>query len=452
MITAQRVGFKSRVGNSTAATYKIIPSKMGKIFVWILLIAVFEGALRKWVSTGFTIPLLLLRDGLAIYGTYWAFKTAKLKLTQQGTLTLLFWSILVLLWGLFQVVVTQNSPLVLIIGLRFWLLYLWFAYAAAMSITQNDFRYIISMIFKLLLIMLPLAIMQFYLPPSAFLNKQLDDDVKSVFTVTADIVRTTGTFTFTLGYTIFLSIVNPFVFSVLTPGSRVWRKKWMPNFLVLALATATIISGSRSALGMFTASFLVYSLVSLRYSKSALQRSKTLVTILTMISLLSLVPFFLSRAVDANKERIEAANEVEDPIERVQGMFFGSHDTYDNFSFIGHGIGLGNNLSSFVVTGEQTFLLGETEADRIINEGGIFGFAYIGLKLIVIVIGLRKSFFIANKTGNSLPLMLWITLSVGLSSWQIIFQMTVNVFGYLLLGLGIASLRLGYDPSMGKLK
>ncbi len=417
------------------------PSTMGKLFVSILFIAVFEGGIRKWISIDYTIPLVLLRDCLAVYGVFWAAQSGEMNLDQKGLQVLWLWSALVVCWGLAQLMVIQPSPVVFIVGIRFWLLYLWFAYAAAVSLTEDDFRYIMKTILWLLVIMTPLAVTQFFLPPSDFLNKQLDDDQTDVFVVTKNIVRTTGTFSFALGYSTLLAIVNPFVFALLTSDGRFGGNKWVHNVLILALAVATMVSGSRSALLLFGLMIVVYIFTALRYSKEA-KKDSTMPRLLATLLILAAVPSVFFNAADTMQERFELAAENENFFERVTHMLIGESAAYEKLTLIGYGIGAGNNFAAVEATGERTFLLEETEAARTILEGGLIGFAFIGLKLMVILIGLRQSVRIVKSTGHALPLFLWITLAIGLLTWSIIGQLTVNVLGYLLLGLGIASLRL----------
>lgn len=422
-------------------------STMGRLFIAILLIVVFEGAIRKWISPAFTNPMVLLRDTLALYGLYWAIKTGKMNSRQVGAKVLWLWSAFVLVWGLIQVIVNQPSPIVYIIGIRFWLLYLWFAYAAAVSMTQDDFRYICKTLFWLLLVMAPLAVVQFSLPPSAFLNKQVGGDVEKVFLVIAGVVRTTGTFTFTIGYTTLIAMISPFVLSAQAPGTKLWGSRWAPKILLLTLAVATIVSGSRAALIMFGAMFLAYFYISIHFDKASLNsrrkssKKKSILMLTGVILMLSIVPYIFSDAVDVSAERFESASQSEDITERIITIFLGESAVYEDLPILGAGIGAGTNFASALATGERSFMLAETEVARTILEGGLLGYAFIGLKLIVIIFGLIISLRIAKKTGNTLPLLIWIALVVALLTWSIIGQLTVNAIGYLFLSLGLASLR-----------
>lgn len=418
------------------------PGLMGWLFVAILLIAIFEGAVRKWWSIDATPYLVLIRDCLALYGVIWAITHDKMKAFPLGERVLWWWTILLLCWGLMQLLVYQFSPLVLVVGFRFWLLYLWFAYAAAVSLTEAEYRYIAKVILWLMVLMTPLAVVQFNLPPSDFLNKQLDDDQLAVFRVTADIVRTTGTFSFALGYSTFLALANPFVFAMFVPGARHWGSKWLAAALFFVLAIATGVSGSRGALLMFASMAAIYTVTALAYA-IAYRKASILFVGLAVLSILFWVSRILSNAVDAMQERIELASEVEDFSDRVATTFIGEINAYGDLSLIGHGIGAGNNFAAVETIGERGFLLAETETARTILEGGLIGFVFIALKILVIIYGLWQSLRIVRLNRDALPLMLWVTLSVALLAWSIIGQLTVNVLGSLLFGLGLASLRLG---------
>jgi hypothetical protein len=414
---------------------------MGKIFVAILLVVVFEGSVRKWVSVSFTNPLVLLRDAMALFGIFFAVKNNFLKFTQFGTQILWFWTAILLLWGMLQVIINQSSPLIFIIGMRFWLLYLWFAYAAAISMTEQDFDFIIKIILLLLLMMAPLTVMQHFLPPFSFLNKQVGGDEGEVFMVSADIVRTTGTFSFTAGNTTFLAFAAPFALAMLASNKKLWKFKWMSQIFILALGITTMVSGSRTAFVTLILLFSIYLVISLVYSKNK-KRGSTIVMIIAMTSMLALIPFVFSRALNATQERVESASQQENLNDRIFSLLFGEPGVYENLSLVGHGFGSGTNFAGVVATGKRTFLLAETEMARTILEGGMIGFLFVFLKLFIIFIGLKKSLIIAKKTGNSLPFMLWITVGLALLSWSIILQLTINTLGFLLLGMAIASLCL----------
>lgn len=417
-------------------------SKTGKLFIVILLIAVMEGAFRKWVSAEFTVPLVLLRDVLALYGVAVGVSKAGPRLRGLSMQLLLIWSALVVCWGLLQLIVNQSPLVVFFIGLRFWLLYFWFASMAAASLTEHDFRMIAKTVLILLLLMVPLAVVQHFQPPGAFLNVQVDGDEEKVFRVTADIVRTTGTFSFTLGYTVFMALVSPFAFALFAPGLRLWKYRAIPVVCLACLGVGSLVSGSRGAIIFFCLMFCIFTFASLMFSKGVANKRSAVIMVLLAAAMLSTLPFIFSRAVDASQERFESAAQIESVQARIGSMFLGEPGIYKNLPLMGYGLGGGSNFAAVVATGKRAFLLAETETARTILEGGLLGIAFIVLKLFVILFGLAKSLSMARRTENILPIMLWATTAVALLSWSIIGQLTVNAFGSLLFGLALASLRL----------
>lgn len=425
-------------------------SVMGKLFVSILLIVIFEGAFRKWMTHELTVPLLLIRDFLAVYALYWSIKVGKMNARQPGAKALWLWSVFVVLWGFIQFGINKTSLPIIIIGIRYWLLYLWFAYAAAVSLSTNDFRYIASTLYLVLILMVPLIIVQFYSASDAFINQQVDGDYTNVFLVTSDIVRTTGTFSFTLGYTTFLAFITPFILAPLISEHNFYKQKWMHYLLILALAVAVMYSGSRAAILMFGLQFLSYIYFSLFYSKT--RNVGSVFSLFSILLIVIFVPFFSTLAVDATVERFEDAAVSENFAERILFNFFGGRDWFEKISFFGEGLGKGTNLAAFINYGERDFLLAEMETPRILLEGGLIGFAFVSIKILVITFGLKRATRIAKLTGIILPLMIWFSLAIGLITWSIIGQLTVNALGYMLLSLGIALLRLDVSHGNGKMK
>lgn len=421
---------------NTQVARKIKMTIPGKLFIGILLVVIFEGAFRKWISASLTNPLVFFRDAMALYGIFWAIKRKRLNFTQTGTQILWLWTALLLLWGLLQLLVNQSSPLIFIVGMRFWLLYLWFAYAAAISMTEHDFNSIIKIILTLLLLLTPLTVMQHLLPPSSFLNKQVGGDAGNVFLVADGVVRTTSTFSFTAGNTTFLAFASPFALAMLTSNRKLWKSKWMPKICFLALGIGTMVSGSRGSFVSFLILFIIYLIFSVMYSKSS-KKVSTIVILIISTAMLASIPFIFTRAVEATQDRIELAADSEDVTGRVLSTFsFGN----TSINLIGYGFGAGTNFAG--ISNETRFSLGEGEMQRTALEGGIPGLLFIFLKFFIALAGVLKSISIAKSTGNSLPFMLWITIILVFFTWPIMLQLTINTLGFLLLSLAITSLKL----------
>lgn len=413
-------------------------SVIGKIFLAVFFVVLFEGAIRKWISPALTVPLVFLRDCLVLFGVFWALKFNKFITKNIVFKALVGWTVIVVLWGLLQLIINNNSPFIYLIGLRFWLLYLWFGCVSALAMTEHDFNVIKKTLMLVILYTAPLILIQFYSSPSAFINRQVDGDEDKVFRLTADFVRTTGLFSFTLGQTTLLAMVSPFVLSSLVGSGYLFRRKGMVVLIFIALAISTMLSGSRSALLMFFIMFMAMILFEFFFSKKKRNATKVIILILSLAVVVS-VPFLFSSAFDATAERVVSANESEVLSDRVVTLFLGEPEIRERASFIGYGLGMGTNLVGFL--SNTQFALGEAETGRILMEGGLIGFMFVFFKIAIILVAIKKAFFISRRTGDSLPILLWVTLLVAIFSWSIIGQLTANALGYMFFGLGLASFR-----------
>lgn len=416
-------------------------SRLGKLFVAVLLIAVFEGALRKWLSSSLTFPLVLARDGLALYAIWHAIRYDLVSTNRLSFKLLLMWTCLVIAWGMAQTLLSQTSPVLLALGLRYWLLYLWFGYVAALGMQREDFRRSTMVMVYLLIAMTPLVMLQQASSPDAFINTQIDTDERDIFTVVAGVVRTTGTFSFTLGFTTFIALAIPLAMSlkkIALPGPRI------RIVFLLAFACAlvcSLLSGSRAAIINYGVMLAVYLLGSIWFARG---RSKmyALAALLATIALLAIAGAVFHDAIEVTQQRFSDAADVEDFSSRVLTIFIGEPDIYQRFSWLGYGLGASSNFAGYLQSGERGgFALGEAESGRILLEGGLLGILFIALKLAVIVAGLRKAWRVSAINGSPGPLLMWLTIAVALMTWSTIGQLTVNVLVGVLLAFGILMLR-----------
>ena len=414
---------------------------MGRLFLAVLVIVVFEGALRKWVSPALTNPVVLLRDALALSAILWAIKARTLSLSKLGAQALLAWAVVVVVWGFAQTLANDSSITVLVVGIRYWILYLAFAYAAGVTLSEYDFRSIGRVLLITIVLMSPLVVLQHYLPPGAFLNRQVGGGEMGVFTIVPGIVRTTGTFTFTTGYTVFLAMTTPFVLSALGPGTWRERRRGLAFLALVCLLAATMVSGSRGAIVMLGALLASYALASLLLTRT--MKFSSILRLAAVLALIAASVYAFPRAVTATETRFLDAGRSETFSGRVASMFLGEEASiYSDAPILGHGIGAGSNAAAVAETGRRAFLLAETETARTILEGGFLGVAFMLAKVLIVVVGVWKAVRMTRLSGSPLPLLLWLTTGVALLSWAVVGQLTINAIGYMLLGLAVASLRL----------
>lgn len=401
-------------------------SIFGKLFVGVLFLVILEGAIRKWFSSSLTIPLLLARDGVAIFAVFLAIARRKIHLKQPGTLALVLWSCLVIVWTSVQIFAGINTLSIAVIGLRFWLLYIWFAYVVITSMTQVDFRVSVRTVALTMILMAPLAIIQFLLPPNAFVNKQVEAGVEGIFLVELGMVRTTGTFSFTLGYTSFLVIAGSTSAMLLDLGKGAHKRDILFAILTFgAFLIGSIVSGSRAAVTFAVLIVVTYIAGSLIFSTGSRKVAAVLgaVTLLASVAL-SIVVF--DRAIDAIQARFERSADVENIVDRVTHTFFGEPYVYDRFSALGYGVGMGSNLASYVKAGERSFTLAEYESGRILLEGGLLGILFILLKTAILFWILIASLKIAVKYRITYSLPMWSGLLISMLTWPYLGQLTAN--------------------------
>ncbi|GAB7547519.1 hypothetical protein [Cupriavidus sp. CuC1] len=413
----------------------------GRIFITVFVIAVLEGAARKWVSDSLTMPLILLRDLMVVYALYHAVRYSGFTPARRTVRMLLWWSAIVCFWGLLQLVAGINSLPIFLIGVRFWLLYLWFAYAAAELLEEQDLDAIYKVALAMLLFMAPLALVQHFQPPESFLNRQIEGDPDTVFRVTADVVRTTGTFSFTLGYTLFLAIVSPFALEAVLGGQKpgLWGK--LRSLAVMgSLFIASLVSGSRSAILLLPIVFGIALLANLRYGKGKRRRAAVSWGIVSILMSVVIV-LFVSSAVDATLERFSSAAESESFGDRVESMFFGVNDVSAEQSLLGSGLGLGSNLANYFLQTGLLFVISETETGRVIGEMGLVGYLSILLKVLIFCNGMWRALRVAKRTGNCFLILMWTIAIFGLTSWPVVGQLTANVLGFVFAGITLAATR-----------
>lgn len=407
----------------------------------VILVAFFEGAARKWFFPSLSAPLLACRDLAALGLILRAALLQRFGVMPVMTRCLVFWSFCVVIWGALQLVILQGPVVLYVLGLRFWLLYLWFALAMACSLSSAEVIRLFRLMIALAVLMLPLAVIQHFQPPSSPLNLQLDTDEDEIFRVSADIVRVSGTFTFTLGYTCFIAVVTPFAINSVWNGTPLYRNKWAAVLVFFAVSIGTLISGSRASMMSFGGLMAIQSIASFVGAKTArdLMWSAAKVVIGAAAIVATLTVF--SDAVVATQERFVSAAAEEDMVGRVETILLGEPAARKDFNFIGHGLGAGTNAGSVLLTGHEQFALAESEPARVLLEMGLVGVAWLIIKCAIFAFGVAKSVTRLTRLGETLPLMLWVTAAYGISSWPVSGQVSANVFGYLVLGFALCSIR-----------
>lgn len=416
-------------------------SRIGRLFIAVLVIVVLEGALRKWVSSSLTLPLVLGRDLIAMLVIFTALSRGLLHRNRRVTLPLLWWSCAVLLWGLLQAVADRSSPLILLLGLRFWLLYLWFAVAAVSAMTEYDYRVAAKTLLWTLLLMTPLVVVQYQSPPSARINAEVDTVDGEVFTAVLGVVRTTGTFSFTAGYSTFMALVAPLVFLMLESPKRRAGQRVLAFLALGGLMIGSIVSGSRGT-AILSGGLLVLYLIGNLLLSPGKRKGFVLLSLVTILAILAITLTLFQSAVDTTQQRFEQASEAEDFVGRIMTIFLGEKGFADRLDWLGAGIGQGSNLANYINSDDRTlFALAETETGRTVLEGGWLGYLFVAIKFVIAAIAIPKSALQALRTRRIYPLLIWLVLVLAIFSWSYVGQLSINALFGLLVAFGLLAFK-----------
>lgn len=416
----------------------------GKSFILLFLIVIFEGALRKWVNPSFGIPLLGARDLIVIFLIIRAIKKRYLKFNKLPETIALIWTIVVFIWTALHIVLGLIPWNVGLLVFHFWILYLWLALLGYRTLTTYDVAKILKLLLFSLIPMVSLTITQFLSPVDSFINKKVGStDAEGIFLVAAGIVRATGTFSFSMGYTTYLALLAPLIFWLMSSKGLI-KNALLKNIIIFLYFIGVLVSGSRGAIfftiGMF-AIYLVTLFLSAKFKKIK-KRTILLSTILVMTIGYYAYPF-LEMAYNANMSRVESASKSEDVETRIIDTFIGNERTWERFTLLGHGMGGGSNAARPFMSSSSSdqFIMGEMEIDRILTEGGIVGIIFELLKIILIVFALFKTFIMLIKYKITLPFLFWFYLSIQLLTTSTTGQITVHAFVFLSLAIGFKLLQ-----------
>jgi hypothetical protein len=354
----------------------------------VLFLAVFEGALEKWIGIQLNV-IVVFRDLCAIFVISAAIFYKSFLKFYSISLLLFFWTLLIFVVGALQVGFNDLPIVVYIAGVRFWLLYLWFALAAASYLNEEQSINIGRFFIKMGVIVVLLAIVQSALPPGHILNVQPNaPDEETIFLLSEGIVRVTSTFTFTLGYTCFIALfmwvfTNP-KYNLVFSKSVIFERKVILSCFILLLAF--MYSGSRSAVLWFFIYFpFVFFQMGSAMTVSSLIKKFILLCFFGVFGTI-LVSLFFSEMIDAYITRFTTAAQHENVSARILNFLVGEARVVDEFKFFGYGLGAGSNIGSKIITGgAEGFYLSETEQGKLIGEMGFIGLFWVNFRSILLV-------------------------------------------------------------------
>jgi len=341
-----------------------------KLFWLYFLLLIFEGALRKWVLPGFSAPLLLVRDPVAVLIIIEAYRTNKWPARWSVVIGLLVCALPGLcVW---QMILGDNSWIAAVYGLRSYLLPFPVAFIMGENLDAEDVRKFGTATLWLMLPLAALEVAQYLAPESSILNAGAYKGAEQIYYV-EEHVRASGTFSFVAGPTFYNAIVAALLFYGLMNAK--FAKKWLLWAAVFALVLSVPVVGSRTLVAELAGVAVCAGIAAMFGVSQFIKAVKIVIPLLAVYFLVSLLPVFSSAAESLRARSINAYSSEggmrRAMVERTSGSIAGALIKADYSSHpIGIGMGRGAAAVSALSTGRVEFVAGEYEFVRELVELG----------------------------------------------------------------------------------
>jgi hypothetical protein len=353
------------------------------VYFWLLIL---EGALRKWILPGLSAPLLIVRDPIVLF-IYWsAYRSRRIPSRDLAPFAIV--ALMLVALAMVQVAIRIDDPSIALYGVRSYLLHLPLIFVVKYAFTKKDVRKVGRWLMILSVPMTLLMVQQYRASPTSWLNAGAGGATGAQLIFTGEHVRASGTFSFVTGTADFFPFVQAFlIFGIARIGTY---PNWLMGAATVANIVALPVSGSRT---LFFASIVVVGcgVLSLLSNLRSFSRLITVgAGVLITALICSQVPVFRD-SLTSFRERWETADRTEGG-EGAQGILklrvldalIQPFATLDDQPLLGNGIGLGSNVAAASKTGEQGFLLSESEWPRMVEEcGPFFGVLFLGYRVLL---------------------------------------------------------------------
>lgn len=449
----------SAVGRPSVAALSPARERARKRLVWtvlvIYLLAIFEGAIRKYIAPQLGQYIFFVRDPFLLYAYVLATRFA-LWPRQQAFFTFsIFMCVFGVLLFVMQMGVFGMDKTRVLLGVYGWRSY--FFYVPLAFLIGAQFRREDLQLFArtTLLLAVPIAILvlaQFASPPNAPINVGVAEEQELQFKsvgITVDRIRTTGTFTSPAGQQQFIASAFALMLAMLLMPRREAGVIFV-GLTACGVLTCLALSGSRGSMlhcgliGMFAMGLALV-------GKSAALKAKALFLPLGLITAAAvLYPIVFPVGFETFMARWNGAAINE---QRIEGGVFGRAILgqidfirfLDVVPLLGYGIGYGGNASIILgaeVDGVKPGVMVEADLSRqIVDLGPVFGLCYIIIRFALIFWLGRRVYAATRRRPDPLPVLLFAYVSYTVLFGQITGNGSINAYGWLFTGLCIAASR-----------
>ena len=409
------------------------------LYFWMLI---FEGVLRKWVLPQYSNVLLIIRDPLVLVIYFFALARGVFPFNKYVLVT----GMLTFFTFVFSLLGENVNLVVMLFGLKANFLHLPLVFLIPSVFDQRD---VVRMGRWILFLSIPMAflmVLQFNADPNDFLNYGPGASPGAQLEATMGKIRPPGFFSFITGAAQFLALLSAFLLYGFLQKATYNRLLLIISGICIVLCTA--VSSSRLVLGSIGLVMMTLGLLYLFNRRI----TRGLIRMIIPVGIILLIATNLDIYQEGRivfSSRLELTGDLERSFtekaanwsQRVFGDIAGGFKAAKEAPILGHGLGIGTNVGAKVLRGRLSFLLAEGEWARVILEiGPIFGFAYMFLRLSMIVHLFRQA-ALSARHGQSLPMILFGSCALLFITGQF-GQATTVGFTILAGGLTLAATRI----------
>src|SRR5258708_6425583 len=342
------------------------------LYFWLLI---FDGSLRKWVLPGLAAPLLVIRDPVVVVIVFLGIRR---RLLGQNPYVMVMAALAAAfcLLGLFQTV-SGVKWTVVVYGLRTYFLHLPLIFVIGMGLPVDATRRLCRYICITAIAMTPLIVLQFFSPPGSLINIAIGGGEQ--IAAAGDKIRPAGTFSYILGVVYFYSCA--FAIALAAELQKNLIKPWLARATLVACMLTVAISGSRTLVTSIGIVFVLF-LASVIINRRFLGRSAFILTLM-VVAIIGLFGLSVFReGISSLNTRFVDAGDTEGGsmgfLTRISTFVTEGFDAMKDCPLLGHGLGMGTNVGSQLITNGLDFLLAEGEWPRVVLEAGpAMGFIYL---------------------------------------------------------------------------
>jgi len=350
---------------------------LAHIFMAAWICVLLQGALRKWAFPSINavyliqdIPLLVAYLFAIWKGLVWGGKLA--------------WTCIVVAIALsaetmLQLMFLNLSMRTAVVGLHHYIFYLPILFILPVCLNAKHRRRFIRFNLAVIIPMALLAALQSRAPKAAWINKTSAGD-DTGFGIAEDTVRATGTFNFTLTYSVWCGFAVGLVMGewLSAPEQRAFKSKIVLLLCTVSGVLATMVSGSRSAIMLAALGFVGgFAAVIVTRNVRLIVRFGGMLILLPILTAVAYV--VVPKSFNAVIERFSGEGYQEDIKARIEHMFFGFLSV-PQFSVLGKGVGYGIPAANPSAGATLGMILSEHESIRIVQEMGSF----VGTALVIL--------------------------------------------------------------------